>query len=482
MKKILALFLVLALAMSFVACINNGDSSTDTSTDTDTSIEETKMHEYIMSEYLTLSAYKDYVIDFELDTLQATIDKYLAERALEYSVKKGDDVYVDIIYHEVVRSVDQNGAPIDQRGEEITELKKNDFLIENVGAGSYLVNIENALIGRLVKTAGASPNIQNTVTQRILLPNDFYAEQWRGREVFIDMTLVSKECKLGDIVLADYTGYLLDQETLKKIPDDKGGYKTFDSSTGVEFFLGSHLAIEDFEQGIVGTKINETVSFNATFPDDYFNNELKGQTVEFEVTVTKIYNPPKYDNTFTKEYFDKDSVGDFEKALKDKHIQNQLFEYINKSSVVISYPQSEYKRQQKKLQDIEQSWEAEYGITLDSYIQNAFGMTRDEYIKSNMKYKMVYYAIAQAEGIVPTEAQLASEKESLIEYYYDYYISEGYAKSEAEKSANAMVEDLGEEYIYEEVIYRLVDERLIEIANVNYIPKTYTSITESQNN
>lgn len=471
MKKILALLLVLIFTFSFVACKkNDGD---DTSTDTNKNLSE-----YTMSDYVTLPNYKDYEIKFALDSIQATIDKYLAESAMEYTVTKGDDIYVDIIYHEVVRSIDINGAPIDQKGSEITELTKHSFLIESIGDGSYFATLENSLIGKVVILKDGAPNIQNTTTQRLTLPNNFYEEKWRGKEVFVDMTFVSKECKLGDVVLVDYTGYLLNQDTLERIPDDKGGYKTFDTGIGVQFFLGAHLAIDDFENGIVGAKINETKTINVTFPNDYFSQELKGQKAQFELTVTKIYTPPTYSDEFVKEKFNLDTKEAFENDLKKTYIQSQLQEYLTENCTITSYPQSEYNKVAQKLTNMEKEWESVYGVSLDKYLSDYMGMTRDEYIKSSLKTKMVYYALAQLEGIAPTNAQLQAEKDDLYAYYYDYYISQKYSKSEAEKSANTVVSDLGQEYIYEQVIYKLVDEKLVENAKVTYIDKTYTSVSE----
>jgi hypothetical protein len=92
----------------------------------------------------------------------------------------------------------------------------------------------------------------------------------------------------------------------------------------------------------------------------------------------------------------------------------------------------------------------------------------------------MYYAVAQAEGITPTEAQLQAEKTDLIDYYYDYYISQKYSQGEAQKAANAFVEDLGDEYIYEQVIFKLVDESLVASAKVTYVDKTYTSVSEAK--
>jgi FKBP-type peptidyl-prolyl cis-trans isomerase (trigger factor) len=379
-----------------------------------------------------------------------------------------------------VRSIDANGAPIDKRGDEITELRKENFLIENIGSGSYYATLENSLIGKAVMVDNSAPNIQNTSSQRLILPNDFYVPEWRGKEVFVDMTFVSKECKLGEVVMVDYTGYLLDQETLERIPDDKGGYKTFDTGIGVQFFLGAHLAIEDFEAGIVGIKINESKSFNVTFPSDYFSTELKGQKAQFEVKVTKIYTPPVYNDEFVKERFGFDTTAEFENDLKTTHIKNQIQEYIEKNITIINYPKSAYDKEIAHLESIASSWESEYGITLDKYLQDYMGMTRDEYVKNNLKNKMMYYAVAQAEGITPTEAQLQAEKTDLIDYYYDYYISQKYSQGEAQKAANAFVEDLGDEYIYEQVIFKLVDESLVASAKVTYVDKTYTSVSEAK--
>ena len=55
-----------------------------------------KKYDYDMSKYITIPDFQNYVIDVELDALQAAIDSYLVQSATEYVVSRGDDIYVDI--------------------------------------------------------------------------------------------------------------------------------------------------------------------------------------------------------------------------------------------------------------------------------------------------------------------------------------------------------------------------------------------------
>ena len=106
-------------------------------------------------------------------------------------------------------------------------------------------------------------------------------------------------------------------------------------------------------------------------------------------------------------------------------------------------------------------------------------MTRDEYVKSNMKSEMVYYAISQRENIEPTQDQLLSETDSLIAYYKEYYMeNEKLDEVSAKKKAQAFVTNLGSTYVYENVLFTMIDELLTNKAEVTEKPKTYTSITE----
>lgn len=457
-KRIICLVLVLIMAISVSSCV----------------VSDVR-YDYNMEKYVDLVDYSNYEIELVLDSIQAAIDSSIMDYSNEYTVQVGDEIYVDVIAKEVKYVETDNGTLIDQKGDEIPALKEENLLLK-VGSNEYASKVENSILGT---------KIGEKTQLKIQLPDDFKVEEYRGTEVYIDITVKSKMCKDGDVVLVKYKGFYLD-ENGNKIPnpdkkDEKDEeYKIFDSNSNAKFYLGSKMAIEGFEENIVGMLVNETKSFKATFPDDYDNNDVKGKTVEFEVTVTGLAIPPIFNNDFIKTFFpDYKDTDDFVAALKKQYILSNIYEYIVENSEILQYPKAELRDANKELEDIEASFKETYGIELDAYIESYFDMTRDEYVKSNMKSEMIYYAIKQKEDIEPTNEQLVEEVDSLIEYYKNYYMqNENLDEITAKAKAQEFVDSLGSTYSYENVLFSLVDEFLVNVAKVTEKPKTYTSITE----
>jgi len=72
----------------------------------------------------------------------------------------------------------------------------------------------------------------------------------------------------------------------------------------VEFRIGQGQMIEDFDTGVRGASAGETVEFDASFPEDYSAEDLRGATVQFSVTVKEVKEPrvPQLDDEFFKEF------------------------------------------------------------------------------------------------------------------------------------------------------------------------------------
>lgn len=90
---------------------------------------------------------------------------------------------------------------------------------------------------------------------------------------------VSRAAREGDQVTVDFVG-TIDGETFE------GG-----RGEDVRFVVGQGQMIEDFDQGVVGAEPGQAVAFDATFPEDYRAEALKGKTVHFEVTVKEVAEP-----------------------------------------------------------------------------------------------------------------------------------------------------------------------------------------------
>ncbi len=467
-KIICTLLLVLMIIPVVSSCIKFKDND--------------KKYDYELTDYISLpSDYKNHTIDLELDALQAAIDTYLLNAVKEsdsqykYKVSRGDSLFVDItVYEELILTSENTNDVIRKKGNKIPELSKTNYFIEDLGKSPLPYAIELDLIN---SNLGIKDILERKYPYDKL--EDFVPVEYEGKNLYFDIKIMNKRVELGDVVTVAYKGYHID-ESGNKLKDETGKEKDpFDASTGSYFFPGTKLAIDDFENNLVGMLLNEQSTFFATFPDDYSDKDFQGKKVLFEVTVTDIYTAPIYNNSFIKTWFpDYSSKSDFEAALKKEFIMNKMLDYVSEESKVHSYPETEYNMHKADIEEASASFEQYYGYTFDEYIKKVYGMNRDEYIKSQMLTEMVYYSVSKENNLVPTNEMLTNERESLIAYYKALYMDQqGLDAKTALDTATKFVDNLGESYVYENVMYTMVEEFLYKCAKVTELPTTYESIT-----
>ncbi len=463
-KRIICLVFVVIMVLSLASCscFKQGP------------LEEKYVYNDLTEKYIKLPDYKGHKLDVHMDALQSAIDTYLMNNAAEYVVTRGDDIYVDINVYKEIR-FDKDGVTESQRGEKISALSKGNYLIKDLGNSPLPYKIESDIINAKLNI---SDIIQRTYKYEEL--EDYCPEEYAGQSFYFEIKIMDKQVVEGDVVDVSFKGYRIDADgNIQK--DDKGNkVKPFSESSSSRFFIGSKLAIDDFEKGLIGATVGDEVSFYATFPDDYSNADLKNQKVIFYATVKTIYTAPVYNDAFVKALFpDYGTISNFEGALKKDFIMTEMFAYVLDNTEVLNYPKAEYNEIKSTIEVSEESFEQAYGYSYDEYLKETYNMTRDEYIKFQMKTEMVYYAIAKQEGIEPTEEMLTNERASLVDYYKEYYITNNkLSSSEALSTAEQLVENLGDVYIYENVMFELVKDFLYENAAPNIIAKTYTSISE----
>ena len=108
---------------------------------------------------------------------------------------------------------------------------------------------------------------------------------------YAEINKVDRPAQMGDIVVADYAGYI------------EGAAFENGSASGEEIVLGLGQYISGFEEGIVGMSAGETKTVEVDFPDDYRDEELKGKHASFVITVSEVYEAilPEYDETYAKD-------------------------------------------------------------------------------------------------------------------------------------------------------------------------------------
>jgi len=222
-----------------------------------------------------------------------------------------------------------------------------------------------------------------------------------------EKTITDRAVKVGDTVNISFVGK-------KDGVAFEGG-----TSDNYDLVIGSKSFIDGFEDGLVGAKTGEKRSLNLKFPDNYDNEELKGQDVVFDVTVksikAKVY--PELTDNLVAEISDKKTVEEYlEYANAQVLVQNKqnavnkmesdIWTKIVANAKVNSLPEKEVKKYKALLlENYENSAQQQYGMSYEDFLK-AMGTTLEQAdpdivkeAEQVVKEYMIFVSIARAEGL-----------------------------------------------------------------------------------
>ena len=228
---------------------------------------------------------------------------------------------------------------------------------------------------------------------------------------------------LDDEVTINYEGFI----------DDVA----FDGGKGEnhKLVLGSHSFIDTFEDQIVGKSIGEKFDVNVTFPEDYHADDLAGKPAVFKVELVAInaIELPELDDEYASEVSSFDTFEEYKEDVKkilevkkEKEVtrakQGKLLEKIAESSEV-ELPEAMIKFQQEKIYDEFAQRMMYQGLQMEQYlkIMNTTKEAMMEQVKpdaiARIKTSLVLEAVAAAENIVATDAELDEEIQNMASTY-----------------------------------------------------------------
>lgn len=336
-------------------------------------------------------------------------------------------------------------------------------LLTACGDKEYLKDIKAADYVTLGDYTGIEASAEEPVVEDGLV--DMYISMYIQSAHAETEEVTGRPVEDGDTVNIDYTGYI-DGETFE------GG-----SAAGASLTIGSHQFIDGFEDRLIGAKIGENVTLNLKFPDPYKNNpDLAGVPVVFEVKVNGISRMtlPELTDEFVA------SLGiegcGTEKELRD-YVYNYFYQgavqtYENKiestlTSAVMAnctFREPPEKMRERFGRNIEDAMKAQASVqqmTLKDYMQSYYGMDEEAYrakfqedsLELTKQYIM-FQAIADAEGLNPTEEEVQEE--------IDYRVENFHYESEEDYRKNSDIELLKEQLMRDKVMGFLKENGKIE--------------------
>lgn len=220
---------------------------------------------------------------------------------------------------------------------------------------------------------------------------------------------VDRAAEEGDVVNIDYTGYQNGEEFA-------GG-----SAEGEDLELGSGTMIDGFEDGLIGLKKGDTKELNLTFPEDYREAALAGQSVVFDVTVNAVKEKrdPELTDEFVQSISDYQTMEEYRQGIRDEILtqrqesvdlqiqQTVLQNVVDNSQFDLS--RNAISRRYNAQIDQYQEQAKMYGMRL-SQLAQSYGMDEGSFkeyvyasVEDDAKNQLVLNTIAAQEGIAVTD-------------------------------------------------------------------------------
>jgi len=240
-----------------------------------------------------------------------------------------------------------------------------------------------------------------------------------------ELVLKEAPAENGDTVIIDFEGF-------------KDGI-AFEGGKGTNYSLklGSQTFIPGFEEQLIGIQAGEERKINVTFPEDYSNDELKGQEVTFNVVCheVKYEQKPELNDDFVKELNRenintveelRNSIRDTFKARKEKEAKNHVIDTvvdIAANNAQINIPEVMIENEvEEMIHNTEHRFEHQ-GINLDLYLQY-IGSSREQLkeqfkpeAEKRIRYNLTLEKIAEVENIQVSEDELNEELKNIADYY-----------------------------------------------------------------
>ena len=272
-----------------------------------------------------------------------------------------------------------------------------------------------------------------TATIELIVAPDFELTDYKGIEVTVPKTDVTDEqleeslsqirerfahyedvkdrgIQMGDFVVINYKGSVHGKAVGEVLPLAPA---TLAQNTGFWLKMDENSFLPGFCTPLIGLKENDTKSVNVTIPDDYEAEELRGQSLDYEVEIVEIKEQrlPELDDEFAEKIEPGKTLDQLKETLREQMqeqrkgyrqemITNQILSKIN-SELEFELPQEIVMREtQSRVNDIFNS-NTERGVSEEELVEHQEQIIESagEQANNSVKTSFILEQIAEKEKI-----------------------------------------------------------------------------------
>lgn len=179
---------------------------------------------------------------------------------------------------------------------------------------------------------GAYRGIEITVAEQSVSEDDVEErlEQLRSNQAALEPIPIARPVEEGDFVDIEFQGY-----------DSEGNLLEGTAAEDQVIEVGSERFLPEIEEGLIGASEGDSRRIDASFPEDFVDDELAGVDVEFDVTVNEIKEErkPDVDSTEFLEEMEVESEEELREQIRDsisqadeqerrEEISEQIYDFL----------------------------------------------------------------------------------------------------------------------------------------------------------
>ncbi len=199
------------------------------------------------------------------------------------------------------------------------------------------------------------------------------------------------------------------------------------TSERMPLILGQERLIPGFEAHLVGLRPGESTEFDITFPDDYADTQLAGQTVQFKVELKELREKvlPELDDDFLHQLGDFQDLAalriDIQQRLERNALDRARHEFADKiidyavANATVELPEVLIDQEVEVMHDEFRAQIARQGITEEAYLKVMEKTEADlheqfrEPAEKRVKTLLVLSKVADVEGVTVDDAEVDAE-------------------------------------------------------------------------
>jgi trigger factor len=284
------------------------------------------------------------------------------------------------------------------------------------------------------------------------------------RDQFSTLAAVEgRPVQMGDFVILDYKGERI-----------TGGALEGAEAEDYMLEVGGGELLEDFENNLVGMNAGERKQFAVTFPMDYDEETLRGQSVLFRVHVKEVKERdlPPLDDEFAKEASEFETIEEFRRAVREQleseaeqrragEFRRRVLETVAEGAEVEIPEVMVEDKAEEMVRSFERTIRAQ-GMEPERYYELAGSSPEDvkERVRDDaadtVKKELVLDAVGKAESIVADEETVMHEI--------------GHLAESSDQSPEAIVQTMRKNGTYQLLKEEIVRQKALDFLVENAVP------------